>query len=390
VTGPVVYLHVGEPKSGTTFLQQVMWHNRGLLARHGVLLPGLTAQEHFRAAQDLREVPQAADDPSGSYRGEWDVLAAQALRAGRAAVISHELLAAATREQAARARESLRGADLHVVLTVRDFVSLLPAEWQETVKHRNTGAWQPWVRRIMRTETGPPPGPWFWQVHDTLDILRRWAHGLPPSSVHVVTVPPPGSPPDLLWRRFASVIGLDEAAVDLSAARPNTSLGLPEAELLRRLNLVMDRDRVPDWFYAVHIKEALAHQVLAGRPAALRPRLTPAQDQWARGRAEKLVAGLQESGYDIVGSLDDLVPPAAAPAERRPGAPPLEQVLDAAVDALAAVLDAEYARRTAPGAADATSRLKRGARNFAARHPAVGRLRVVAWQVSERVRARRR
>src|SRR3954464_13914523 len=67
---PVVFLHIGEPKSGTTFVQQVMWSNRDQLARQGVLLPGAHAQDHFRANQDLREAPQPDDDPTGAYTGE--------------------------------------------------------------------------------------------------------------------------------------------------------------------------------------------------------------------------------------------------------------------------------------------------------------------------------
>jgi len=35
-----VFLHVGAPKSGTTFLQTVMWENREGLAERGVLIPG--------------------------------------------------------------------------------------------------------------------------------------------------------------------------------------------------------------------------------------------------------------------------------------------------------------------------------------------------------------
>jgi hypothetical protein len=391
----VVYLHIGEPKSGTTFLQEVMWGNRAALARQGVLLPGLAAQDHFRAAQDLRAVPQDPDDPAGSYRGEWNLVAQQAVRAERVAVISHELLAAATAEQARRALESLRAADVHVVLTVRDFVSLLPAEWQETVKHRNTGTWQWWVRRIMRTEDAgrPAPGPWFWRVHDTLEVLRRWSQGLSATNVHVVTVPASGSPPNLLWERFASVIGVDPASAELSAARPNTSLGLAEAELLRRLNTVLGRDDVPDWFYSVQVKERIAHEVLAARPASLRPRLNATQAQWARGRAEKVVAGLQETGYDIVGSLDDLLPgPGAVPAGEQPapGKIPPNAVLAAAVDALAAVLRNDYERRLrGDDGLTAAPRVKRTLRDLSSRHPSLGRLRVWAWRLTERARARR-
>ena len=34
---PRVFLHIGEPKTGTTFLQQVMWRNRSELAARGVV-----------------------------------------------------------------------------------------------------------------------------------------------------------------------------------------------------------------------------------------------------------------------------------------------------------------------------------------------------------------
>src|SRR5262249_27545191 len=44
-----VYLHIGEPKTGTTFIQQVMWSNRAELAAQGVVLPGHHPQDHFRA-----------------------------------------------------------------------------------------------------------------------------------------------------------------------------------------------------------------------------------------------------------------------------------------------------------------------------------------------------
>ena len=62
-TRPVVYLHIGEPKTGTTFVQQVLWRNRSALAQFGIMLPGPRPLAHWRAAQDLREVAQVANDP---------------------------------------------------------------------------------------------------------------------------------------------------------------------------------------------------------------------------------------------------------------------------------------------------------------------------------------
>ncbi|HET6877162.1 MAG TPA: hypothetical protein VFH38_06505 [Jatrophihabitans sp.] len=395
----VVFVHVGEPKSGTTFLQETLWGNRAALARQGVQLPGLHAQEHFRANLDLREVPQDPHDPAGSYQGEWELLAAQATRAESKAIISHEQLAGATRRQAERALKSLDPAEVHIVLTVRDFASLLPAEWQETVKHRNVLGWQRWVRRVV--ESRPEPNDtgwdgesrrWFWQVHDTLDVLRRWSQGIPPERVHVVTVPRRGSSPTLLWERFASVIGIDPGSVDLSVARPNASLGLAETELLRRLNLALRRgDPVPDWFYAEHVKDRLAHDVLSRREASARPRLAPSQARWAMQCAEQMVAGLAESGYHVVGDLDELRSnPAGARRGRvdsRKVAP--KAVADAAVVALAAVLRDQYTNRRSAGEV-VPHRMKRLAREFTARSNLLRRVRVTVWRLGEKARSRSR
>jgi hypothetical protein len=400
---PVVFLHVGEPKSGTTFLQNILWANRDALARQGLQLPGIHPQDHFRANLDLREVPQAPDDPDGSYAGEWALLAAQACRAKDRAIISDEQLAAADDQQAARALRSLAGAEIHVILTVRDFVSVLAPEWQEQVKHRSAVGWHRWV---ARTRAAEPPATgdrrsWFWAVHDTLDVLRRWSQGVAPEHVHVVVTPPRGAPPGLLWERFASVIGVDPASVDLSGARPNASLGLAEVEVLRRLNRALRRgERIPNWFYLDHVKERLAHDVLAERPVTSRPRLAPRQLAWARGRAAQVIAGLSESGYRIVGDLAELRGPAddAVGTGISPRHVPRAEVLDAAVAALAATLRDRYesgdtAERTV-AAADgwarfASPRVKRTVRELTARSRAVGRLRVLAWRLTEAVRSRR-
>ena len=404
---PVVYLHVGEPKSGTTFVQEVMWGNRDELARQGVLLPGAHPQDHFRANQDLREAPQSPDDPTGSYQGEWELLVKQAMQADRAAMISHELLAAATKQHAAKAIASLADAEVHVVLSLRDFDSLLPAEWQETVKHRNSMTWEQWIARVMKAPTkGKKPGQarWFWRVHDSIDLLGRGTQGIPPERVHIVTMPPPGSPPALLWERFASVIDVDPEPFDLGAARPNASLGLAEVEMLRRLNLALRDTEIGSWYYAVHVKERLAHGYLASRRGRLRPQMTPEQQAWARARCELVVEFLKSANYHIAGSLDDLLPrevsESATAARIPPEDVPLEDVVDAAIGSMAAVLRnrvtppplaPQELRLLDRGAAKvgASPRLKRWLRDVSTRNRLVRSMRVSAWRISERSRARR-
>jgi hypothetical protein len=405
---PRVFLHIGEPKTGTTFLQQVMWRNRSELAAQGVVLPGHHPQDHFRASQDLRGIEKLPSDPAGSWTGEWEILARQALQAPQAAVISHELFAAADAEQAGRAVSSLRPGQVHVVITVRDIATLLPAEWQETVKHRSTRGWEDWLADVIDTESVDPDRGqwWFWRVHDTMAILRQWAQHVPPGQVHVITVPPPGASQALLWQRFASLIGADPDSVDLTRARPNASLGLPEIEFLRRLNEALPAE-VPDWFYMWNVKEAVAHQALAVRPREGRLILPASRDAWAKEHGDSLAAALAGSGYHVIGDTGELVPQPAAGLAADPAAQPAERVLDAAVDAAAALVVNQYHKaypaarpqrdpgsRGLAGRVEATvassPRLKRTVRELSSRSSAVRRLRILAWRALERSRARER
>jgi hypothetical protein len=401
-----VFLHIGEPKTGTTFLQQVMWRNRAGLAAQGVVLPGHHPQDHFRASQDLRGIQKLPSDPAGSWDGEWEILAHQARHAPRAGVISHELFSAAEEQQAQRAVRSLQPAEVHIVLTVRDMATLLPAEWQETIKHRSTRGWADWLGDVIDRESVSADRRqwWFWRVHDTLAILDIWSRYVPAGRVHVIVTPPQGSGNDVLWQRFAGLLGVDPGSVDLSRARPNASLGLPEIEFLRRLNQALPED-VPDWFYMWTVKEGVAHRALAERPRHGRLVLPAERDAWAKEQAEILVAGLAGSGYDVIGDLDELRPqPPAEPAGPVPAGQPAGQVLDAAVNAAAALVANQYrtehrparpARPAARGLAGrvesavaASPRLKRTVRELSSRYPAARRLRILAWQALERTRSR--
>jgi hypothetical protein len=404
-TGPKVLLHIGEPKTGTTFLQHVMWRNRDELSAQGVVLPGHHPQDHYRASQDLRGIPKLASDPAGSWTGEWEILARQAQQAPRVGVISHELFSAADPEQAERAVRSLQPAEVHVVITVRDMATLLPAEWQETVKHRNAKGFGEWLEDVIDRESYSADRRqwWFWRVHDTMAILGIWAQYVPPQRIHVITVPPRGSDNALLWQRFAALLEVDPASVDISRARPNASLGLPEIEFLRRLNEVLPEE-VPDWFYMWNVKEGVAHRALAARPREGRLMIPAEREEWAGKQADVLVEALSESDYDVVGNLEELRPlpiagPAASSADQ-----PAELVLDAAVHAAAAMVVNQY-HKAHPAAKPQPSpdrqrglvarvestvasspRLKRTVRELSSRFPVVRRIRIVAWRRLERRR----
>jgi hypothetical protein len=227
-------------------------------------------------------------------------------------------------------------------------------------------------------------------VHDTLEILRTWSALVPPERVHVIIVPPRGSAPDRLWDRFAGVVGVDPRAADTGRARSNASLGLAEVEVLRRLNTALSDD-VPGWFYMRNVKDALAHGALAARPSSLgRLELPPEREKWAREHADGVITELRATRYDIVGDLGDLSPRPVTGAGARPSDAGAEEMLDAAIAAVTALLG-ELAKtqgvtRPAQSGPDRPSRLKGRLIELSQRNSALHRLRRGYWHVANAAR----
>ena len=132
-----VFLHVGTPKSGTTFLQTLWWANKAALREQGLLLPGPGVAEHFHASCVVRGHERLlASIPEAGHRA-WDRVLTRTGEWSGDVLLSHELFSPASPGNAARALEQLGevAQEVHVVLTVRDLARQLPAEWQQRTKH---------------------------------------------------------------------------------------------------------------------------------------------------------------------------------------------------------------------------------------------------------------
>jgi hypothetical protein len=347
VNGPVelgrrrVLVHVGAPKTGTSFVQDVLWLNRESLAEQGFLYPAERFDEHFLAALDLLELPWGGLEKQAV--GAWDQLAERVRSWPGTAVVSHEVLATATRQQVRRALESFGDAEVHVVLSARDLVRQIPAEWQENVKHRRTVGYGEFLDRITDPERSGELASWFWGVQEVPDVLDRWGGTLPPERVHLVTVPKPGAPRDLLWQRFAAVLGLDAAALAPETNRANASLGVPETALLRRINERVNDGVLRNEDYRELVRELLAHRTLSLRTGSPRLGLPPDVRAWAVDLSEAWIEVLSARGYDVRGDLDELRPDRTAPPFSDPDDPDRDDLADAAVEAVVTLLD-EVAR----------------------------------------------
>jgi hypothetical protein len=395
---PKIFIHIGEPKTGTTFLQQLMFSNRRALVAQGVILPGVRPRYHFRATQDLRGVVPEPNDPLAPFEGAWDRLVQEVLQAPRVGLVTHEMLSSVTQEQADRAVQSFGDAEVHVVLSVRDFGSLLPAEWQESIKNRNTESYEQWLGHVIDSESIDPDRRqwWFWKVHDTLEILRMWSRHVPPERVHVITMPPRGSSQNLLWERFANLVGIDPDSVDPSRAKSNASLSVAEVEFIRRINLAMPPD-MPEWFYMHHVKGALAHNAFAGNPKRGGRLSLPAErDEWATKQAESVIADIRASGYDVIGDLDELLPRPPEGTRFTPQDATSEDMVEAGVLAILRVLhefqESLTTRPAAPAAARPSGRrakVKRAVLRASDRHDSVYAARRAWWWMANTGRALR-
>lgn len=263
---PTVVLHIGAPKTGTTYLQSLMRANRPGLADAGVVLPGDAWVHQVRGVRDVMGL--GGDDYQRSLSaGMWPRLTDEVhdLRTGTA-VISMEFMCFADETAATRIVESFPDHDVHVVLTVRDARRTIPAQWQTHCTNMGRITWARFVRgaREAITFDGEPTtgaARRFKKNQDIPRMLDVWTPLVGRGKLHVVTVPPSGGDPRLLWQRFAQVLGVDPAVCAHQPKHTNTSLGHPSAELIRRLNVRVGR--VLRREYDPVIKNGLGRDTLA-------------------------------------------------------------------------------------------------------------------------------
>ncbi len=356
----VVYLHVGAPKTGTTYLQDRLYLNRQELARHDVHYPVGLHTDMFGAALDLIDMSWGGQREGA--RGEWDALMGRVRRTSGTAVVSHEILAGARSDQVARAMQDLAGAEVHVVYSARDLARQIPAEWQEMVKHQKQ---RPFKRFVQQVQGAPRRDPkmWFWRAQGLPDVLSRWSAGLPPERVHLVTVPQSGGAPGELWRRYCRAFGIDPALAPEDSDRRNVSLGVDETLMLRRLNTRLREAGIDGATYRSVVRQLVVHDTLAQRTGMTRVELPPSAHPWAEEIAEEWIEWVVGSGIDVVGDVEDLRP---APRGDRPWVDPdrprRRRLADATLDALVAVV-LETAERPDPERSP-TARLGRAARRL--------------------------
>lgn len=345
-----LFLHVGTPKTGTTYLQSVLWGNKAVLERQGLLLPLKNVRDHFYLSVVARNAKGAYDRMPPHGQKSWQRMLRQVAAWSGDVLISHELFAVASPKRAAWTIEQLLDVsdEVHVIVTGRDFARQVPAEWQQSIKHGRHHRLDEYLEILKNREAGVL----FWKAQNLPVILANWAQGLPPDHVHLITVPASGAPRGLLWQRFATVIGVDPHSVNETVTRPNESLGAQEIETLRRVNLHLpESGRTP--MQQLAMRQVVAEEIMAQRPDPAKFAVSPEQHGWIVEAGTAIVAELKALPYDVVGDLDELLPPEDPAQGRNPDDVTDAEVAEVAVETLADLVNrnANWSRRSSESAA---------------------------------------
>ena len=323
-------LHVGLPKTGTTYLQGVLAQHRDALRSAGVLYPFVRPQAMFLGAVEVRGSHEkfglSAADVAGTWRAVCDRARDFALAHDGTSVISHEILGGAEPAEIAAALQPLSGVEVDVVVTARDLGRQATAHWQEEVKLGDVRSFRDFEVEQFRADvpdaaaSGDPDRPHFWHAQDYAAALRRWSTAVPAARVHLVVCPPPGAEPDVLWHRFAEACGIAGAAagvVDpLAVAPANPSLTVEAIATLRDVNARL-AGRITPREHARFVKRGLGEGRLVGKPgtpprtpATLADVLVPAAAAWRDA--------IESGRYPVHGVLDDLTPVLGGPDDPHP------------------------------------------------------------------------
>jgi hypothetical protein len=356
-----ILFHIGLPKSGTTFVQTMMWHNRKAMRRQGICYPGKRRMDHYHASEVVREL--GIPNPTNA----WKNLLTELNEWPKTGLLSHEFFSMATAAQAQRAVSELGTSQVEILVTARDYVRQFPAVWQEALKMKSQLSLDEFFAKAMAHKLR---GAWSWNSQRLPNILAEWSQSVPANRITIVTLPPAGSDRSLLWQRWTQATGIDDTHFRAEVAASNESLGAPQAALLHFIKPLLkdpltSKPELHRW-----VRQYFGHEVLVPQGG---PRfgLRPDQASQLADLAAEDVQTLAECGYRVVGDLRDLLPVTNQPLMAHPDDVTEPEMLAVAGEALVSMI--EEVRRlnkllaeppTSSWAATTRGALRRGGRSL--------------------------
>jgi len=227
----MVALHVGLPKTGTTYLQERFVQHRAQLGERGVHYPRF-GQEHGSGHHNLgfalRGMP-ALDADWGELSAEQAVRRALDERPDQHVLLSSEGLSALDADAVATLRRALGDCDVRVAVYLRRRSRLMRSSWQEAVKHGSPLGLREYVAtRVL--ESGA-------RMLRFEQVLLGIAQAFGRDALRVVVYDHLVEGGEDLFAHFVgSILELDGFVAEPPAPRANASIGAAELDVVRGVN----------------------------------------------------------------------------------------------------------------------------------------------------------
>ena len=226
-----ILLHIGARKTGSTALQAAFAARRAQLRELGLLYPGKGNSQNRACKRFWRK---ASIEP-------WNSLVSDVAQRSDRAIISSENLEKANPGGVAQIAADLGAENVQIVFTLRPLVSLIPSQWQNTVRFGAREPYRKWLERILRKAEAEDSQSWL--RHDA--TVHRWMDAFGPDNTMVVALSPRSID---IAASFEAMIGLPDGF--LPKVTKNRSLSADGSEFLRLRNIAvhksgMDSSRFP-------------------------------------------------------------------------------------------------------------------------------------------------
>jgi hypothetical protein len=175
--------------------------------------------------------------------------------------------------------------------------------WTESVQNRGVRTWPEFLEAVRDRSNSEKPSRWFWSHQCIWEIAERWSGVVGRDHFTLITVPPKGAPPSLLWDRFAGVAGIPADLCELGTVS-NPSIDVVSAMVLRALNERLIEQGLDRQQYERLVKRMLAKRAFAESRGA-RPMLG-LDERWVRRRSRRELRRLRRLDVRVVGDLAEL------------------------------------------------------------------------------------
>jgi hypothetical protein len=240
---------------------------------------------------------------------------------------------------------------VHVVVTLRPLVRIMPSQWQQYVQNGLRMGYEDWLDHMLRKAPYEKPNPSFWRRHRHDRLIERWAAVVGPENLTVVVVD--DSDREMILRVFESLLGLEEGVLAPVPDAANRSLTLGEIEMVRQFNVAFRGSELPERLYSRLIRYgAVAQMKTARTPAVDEAKVTT--PQWAveaaAGIGAEIAGRIRELGVRVIGDPGLLHKVPSAKRAPEPPAPAIdpEAAAQALFGAISAQADQSVAAASAP------------------------------------------